>query len=110
MIYGENPIIIELIDLDADMNSLNTVTESLDLSQISQGILSFFVIPKSGDHDVHEVVLQVSPDNNVWIDTEYALIGPGCKDANVMGSRYVRLKVSRVQGVESTSDLYIQAR
>ena len=109
MIIGQS-FISQIEKLVANTNSLTTVTDSIDLNGVVNGAITFFSVADTGTHANHVITLQYSPDNSNWIDGSKTLLGIGCVEVPVTAARYVRLKVTTVEGGLSTTDIYLLAR
>ena len=110
MILGSRKNIIQVEILGANTDSTATVTTVIDMMRVVNGVITFYVIPKTGTHLVHVVTLQYSPDGSTWRDGSNKITGTGCVDVTVTAARYIRLKVTTAEGGLSTSDIYLLAR
>ena len=110
MILGARRNIIQVGKLGADTNSTATVTTSIDLARVVNGIITFYVIGVTGGHITHVITMQYSPDGSSWINGANKITGVGCVDVAVTAARYIRLKVTTAEGGVSTSDIYLLAR
>lgn len=91
--------------IDADTNS---VSSSLEITE--NDWICYNVLDGSGTHSTHVVTLQCSANNIDWYDTASTITGLGIVDNVQIGARYVRLKVTTVEGATSTIDILIQAK
>lgn len=96
---------IEEETLDADADS---VSDSLDIKENS--IVCFGAKPETGSHAVHQITLQHSLNDEDWADTAFVLTGSGIVDNIQTAVRYVRLKVTTVEGSPSEVLVRIQAK
>ena len=101
-IYSE----IEKENLDA--NDLASVSKSLDIRENS--LVAFGAKPISGSHSTHKITLQQSMNNADWAATAFVLTGSGIVDNIATAVRFVRLKVTTVQGSASVVEVRIQAK
>ena len=91
--------------LDAGATS---VSKSLDIKENS--IVCFGAKPKTGSHTAHQITLQHSLNDEDWADTAFVLTGAGIVDNIQTAVRYVRLKVTTVEGSPSEVLVRIQAK
>ncbi len=102
--------ISEIQKLAADTNNVATVTDSIDLNSVVNGVITFFTVANTGAHTTHVITLQYSPDNINWINGAKNLVGIGCVEVPVTAARYIRLKVTTAEGGASTTDIYLLSR
>ena len=99
----------EHIKVGLDSNDTGAVTGSLDMKE--NGFVSWTVQATSGAHTTHVITLQHSLDNAAWLDTSSEITGAGTAEDNVQTTaRFVRAKVSTVEGAASKVDVIIQAK
>jgi len=110
MPYNPTPssTFIEDIQTNVDANA-NTTTSSMDIRNAS--FLRFQVAAKTGTHTTHVIALEVSMDGTIWNTTEVNVTGTGMSNTSSRNvARYVRFKVSTVEGAASTVDLILQGK
>ena len=96
---------IEEETLDANAASFS---KSLDIKENS--IVCFGAKNESGTHAAHKITLQRSLNDEDWEDTGNVLTGLGIVDNIQTAVRYVRLKVTTVEGSASEVLVRIQAK
>ncbi len=109
MIIGEKGF-IELKIQDFDCNVADGITVSMDVNHAKLSGVSFCTIAKTGTHATHVVGMQYSPDDTNWYDSIDASITGVGYDVCDCSMRYVRCKLTTVEGSASTVDIIIQAR
>ncbi len=94
------------------MATLNTNTDNATTSAITlttQSVITLYVLPISGTHKKHRVILQVSPDG-----TKFRRAGPPVRglgvETYVVAAQKARAKVIRPEGSISTCDVFVIAR
>ena len=100
----------ELICPSLDTNNNGAVTDSLDIAILPLGIVTTSVISLTGTHATHVITLQTSPDDTVWFDRNTIAGSDTCNDCDINAMRYIRAKVTTVEGAASTCKVIIQAK
>lgn len=110
MIVG-NGIVTE-VSATLDTNDTSSVTDALDISAHKVGAVCFFVFANTGAHTAHVVALQYSPDGTNWETSgSNTITRTGHKVvSDLLGCKYIRLKVTTAEGGASTSDVVLQCR
>lgn len=110
MIIGN--ITVTEVSATLDANSTSSVTDALDISINKHGEISFFVFANTGTHLLHVISLQYSPDGTNWETSgSNTITGTGHKIVtDLLGCKFVRLKVTTAEGVASTVDVVLQCR
>jgi len=85
----------------------NTVSASVKMNGAINGVFAE-VRAVSGTHANHKITLQTSTDDITFVDTDQVWGGGWIKfDASQLGTDYVRLKVTTVEGGTSTVNWYL---
>ncbi len=97
---------------DLDTDSTSTSTAWVDVTTCS--FVSFYVEGITGDHDVHKVGVECSPDgtfNGGFHDVaDVIILGEGHYFVVLAENmRFIRLSVQTAEGGTSTCDFYLQA-
>lgn len=96
-------------DMTLDTNSINAVTASLNVEDVS--VLEFTVDNISGGSTTHEVVIEMSPDDIVFHEhSSKSMVGLGMVHDISCSCAYVRLKVKVAEGGASSSNVRIQGK
>ena len=105
---GGLPTILDLPAAGIDTNA-STTTDSLDIG--GARLITFQVVAITGTHQTHVITLQCSLDDSNWVNVSDATIaGVGIKSEIQISAKYIRLKVTTVEGEASTVDIIIQAK
>lgn len=99
-----------LEETNLDSNNIDTVTNSLDIR--GNQYISFD-IKASGDsqsNSNHIITLQCSLDGSTWYNTNTTITGTGLVSNIQMTCQYVRLKITTIEGSDSTIDININAK
>ena len=85
-----------------------TVSPSIN----TKGALNFAaeVIANTGTSATHVVTVQTSPDDSNWTDSSVTVAQATINDNNTTAFRYIRLKVTTLEGGASTVDWYLNAK
>lgn len=96
-------------DMTLDTNSVNDVTASLNVEDVS--VIEFTVDNISGAYTTHEVVVEMSPDDIVFHEHATKIVtGIGMSHDISCSCAYVRLKVRVAEGSASSSNVRIQGK
>ncbi len=100
----------EHIEIGLNANSAVAVSSSLEIKENT--VVSMQVINSSGTHNNHIIDLQCSSNNSNWHNVDGGdVTSLGITDPSVIvGARYIRARVSNVEGEASTVDVYLQAK
>ena len=91
--------------IDTDLNGSNGVGMALT----TEKAITLYVFSKTGNHDKHEIGLEVSPDGISFIDLPQRLIGVGCMTIE-HNAEHVKAKVFKAEDRTSTVTVHIVAR
>ena len=85
-----------------------TVSPSIDMREAFN--FAAQVIASTGTSATHIVTVQTSPDDTNWTDSSVTLAQATINDKNTTAFRYIRLKVTTLEGGASTVDWYLNAK
>jgi len=89
-------------NLELDVGSALTLTD--------ETIVTLYILPTSGDHNNHQMGIQISPDNGVnWIDYGHLVAGESAL-TEVVSTTQVRAKVYAAEGADSTLTAILVAK
>ncbi len=95
---------------DGGLNANSTETESSSFEVKAYTNVAMFVIGLTGAHKNHVVTVQVSPDNKNWFDSTKMVQGIGFVDYENYPARFIRAKVTKVEGRTSTINITFYAK
>ena len=89
-------------------NSASEVGSALSLTD--ETIVTLYILPTSGDHNNHQMGIQISPDNGVnWIDYGHLVVGESAL-TEIFSATQVRAKVYVPEGADSTLTAILVAK
>lgn len=98
----------EQTTLALDANAAST-TVALEIKE--NNFVSWTVLADTGAHTTHILTLQCSLDGTNWGNTSSTITGTGSIEDNVqVTSKFVRVKVTTLEGGASTVDILINAK
>ena len=99
----------EHIEIGLNSNSAVAVSSSLEIKENTE--VTMQVINNSGTHDTHIIDLQCSTNNSNWHNVPSGSVNQsGITISVTVSARYIRARVSTVEGEASTVDVYLQAK
>lgn len=84
-------------------------TTGAEISLTTESVVSVYVLPATGTHKNHRIILQVSPDGTKWRRFGQPIRGIGV-ETYIVAAAKVRPKVIRPEGTTSTVDVQLVAR
>ena len=96
------------------MATLNTNTDNATAGEIlltTESVITLYVLPDTGSHDKHRVILQISPTASGanWRRFSPPVRGIGV-ETYIAGALRARAKVVKPEGSTSTCDVFLVAR
>lgn len=101
-----------LIDVDkgnvAGHSTVGIQTEGVASTALGAGerLITIYVSDRTGDHNRHEIRLEISPDNTNWFKTDAVVVGHGTATIEA-ATRYARAVVSKSENSVSSSNVTI---
>ena len=94
----------------ATLNTNSLGVTGAELTITTESLITLFVAAKTGSHNNHRVMLQVSPDaGTTWLNSPHSILGAGCYVVSLACTK-VRAKVVEIEGATSTVDVWILAK
>ena len=92
--------------LNAD--SISSATNSMDIRD--NKYVAMQIVANTGANTTHVITLQCSLDGTTWKNTASSVTGVGLVDNVQVTARYVRGKITTVEGGTSTINVFLNAK
>ena len=97
-------------DFTLDVKDEDAVTNSIELTG-NESIITMWVFGVSGQHNDHEIALEISPNDNKWIALPHTITGIRKSLTEVHAAQFIRAKVVKIEvgGGAASVDVFLRA-